>query len=105
MTQVASRPQTTFVYIIRLVTDIAVTGFHFVRWRQVALFAWRYSMQTKQWKSGHVMLETYFPSPTIFVMTFLTAITFLSPVDIIRAMTAETRDCKLFLINFTFMTG
>ena len=100
MTDIALRPQTTLMHIIWLVTVIAVTGVDFVCRCQVALFARRNSMQTKQWKAGHVMLETYLPGPAVFVMTFLTVITYLSPVDIIRTMAAGTFDGELFLVNY-----
>jgi len=105
MTLLATRPQTVPVHIIRLVTDMAVTGFHFERRCQVALFARRNGVQAKQRKPGHVMLETYLSGPTIFIMTFLTVFPFLAPVDIIRAVTAETPGCKFFLVNFPFMAG
>ena len=105
MTQLTALAQAAFMHIIRLMTDIAFTGRHFVRRRQVTFFARRYSMQTEQWKIGHIVLETHLPAPTIFVMAFLTALTFLSPVNIICSMTTETLHCKLFLVNFTFMAG
>jgi len=105
MTQLATRTHAALMHIIRLVTDIAFTRRHFVCRCEVAFFAGRHGMQTEKWKAGHIMFEAHLPAPAIFIMALLTALPFLSPVNIIRPMTTETFRCKLFLVDLTPMTG
>jgi len=62
-------------------------------------------MQTEQRESGHIVFESNLPGPAIFVMAFFTTFAFLSPVNIIRAVTTEALCFKLFLVYLTFMTG
>ena len=105
MTQPAIRTHALLVHIIRLVTDMAVSGSRFICRGQVTLFARRDGMQAEQRESGHVMFETYLSCPSTFVMAFPALFSFLTPVHIILAVTAETLDCQLFPVNFPLVAG
>ena len=105
MAEFATLPKAQLMYIIRLVTNAAVTCCRFKFRIQVAFLAGRHGMQADQGKACHVMLETDALTPTIFIMALFTLLSFLSLVDIILSMATETAQRKLFSVSLSPVTG
>jgi hypothetical protein len=105
MTQLTVRAQVTFMYIIRLMTNTAFTRCRLVCRCQMALLARGNCMQTEKREIGHIVFETHFPAPTMFVMAFFTTLPLLTLVNIVRPMTTQAVRCKFFLVNLTPVTG
>ena len=73
--------------------------------RQMAFFAGHRGVQAKQGEAGQVMIENNTVAPAGHLMAALTLLAFLSVVNIIRLVAAETGDRQVFIVNVAAMAG
>ena len=73
--------------------------------RQMAFFAGHRGVQAKQGEAGQVVIENNTVAPAGHLMAALTLLAFLSLVNIIRLVAAETGGRQVFSVNVAAMTG
>ena len=73
--------------------------------RQMAFFAGHRGVQAKQGEAGQVVIENNTVAPAGHLMAALTLLAFLSLVNIIRLVAAETGGRQIFIVNVAAMTG
>ena len=71
----------------------------------MAFFAGRRGVQAEQREAGQVMVKNNTVSPAGRLMTALTLLAFLSPVNIIRLVTVKTLYRQFVLVKITSMAG
>ena len=95
MTKTALRTQPSFVHVIRLMAIIASHRRLLVRRRQMAFLTGRYRMQPDERETSEVMIEKHLRPPALLVMTSLTLLSFLSPMNVIRLMAPVAAGAQL----------
>lgn len=73
--------------------------------RQMAFFTGHRGVQAKQGEAGQVVIENNTVAPAGHLMAALTLLAFLSLVNIIRLVAAETGGREVFIVNVAAMTG
>lgn len=97
MTVFAIWAETPFVLIIRLVTAHAIQPGVLVSVVQMAFFAGSDCVKADEGKSGEIMIEEHFHSPTPLIVTAFTILPFLASVDIILVVTDVAVGPQFFL--------